>query len=144
MGVAKMRFFIDALRGCAKRIGKKHKEPKPDADGWLEWKGGARPFSGSPLCEIVFRDGGSEKTYSPGTRCWYHVGGPRDIMFYRIITYTPPSKKAWANVYKHPKGALLFASKHAADMADLQDGESRVGCYPLEWPKGAPWPWGDE
>lgn len=60
-------------------------EVKPDADGWIEWKGGECPVEDGALIDYKMRNG-REVTYglAAGGRDWGNIGFGSDIIAYRI------------------------------------------------------------
>jgi hypothetical protein len=61
---------------------------KPDADGWIEWKGGERPVDGSALVEVKLRNpsaGNIERIRKADEFCWNSgFGGGGEIISYRL------------------------------------------------------------
>ena len=64
-----------------------HLYPAPDADGWIEWKGGECPVGGDVMvvCKVrtrkEFRNG---KKIKASILRWRHTGGMADIIAYRL------------------------------------------------------------
>ena len=64
-----------------------HLYPSPDADGWIEWKGGECPVGGDVMvvCKVrtgkEFRNG---KKIKASILRWRHTGGMADIIAYRL------------------------------------------------------------
>jgi hypothetical protein len=59
---------------------------EPDADDWIEWKGGECPVPGKTMVEVRFRAGDQEtKPAATWALCWNHDGWDEDIVAYRTI-----------------------------------------------------------
>lgn len=64
-----------------------HLYPAPDADGWIEWKGGECPVGGDVMVVCKVR---AEKEFCNGKEIpasvlrWSHTGGMADIIAYRL------------------------------------------------------------
>ena len=61
-----------------------HLYPAPDADGWIEWKGGECPVDVDALVCCKWRSGKvSISAYHAGLLSWRHNGNAADIIAYR-------------------------------------------------------------
>lgn len=64
-----------------------HLYPAPDADGWIEWRGGECPVGGDVMVVCKVRTGkefrGGKKIKASILR-WRHTGGMADIIAYRL------------------------------------------------------------
>lgn len=63
---------------------------KPDADGWIEWRGGECPVPENTRVEYRLRSGLVSDCLS-GHLLWGHEYGPIDIIAYRLIKTTTES-----------------------------------------------------
>lgn len=62
-----------------------HLYPTPDADGWIEWKGGECPVDVDALVCCKLRSGKVSITaYHAGILSWRHNGNAADIIAYRL------------------------------------------------------------
>ena len=61
-----------------------HLYPSPDADGWIEWKGGECPVDGNEIIDIRYPESREEFGAKAKFRRWNHWGGKRDIIAYRL------------------------------------------------------------
>lgn len=68
-----------------------HLYPAPDADGWIEWKGGKCPLKTGELVDIRYRDGeevsgaeANECESDAGAAFWRHDDFQCDIIAYRL------------------------------------------------------------
>lgn len=61
-----------------------HLYPAPDAEGWIEWKGGERPVGSGVRVELQYRIGDTGATFSPEEYRWNHLGLNGDIVAYRL------------------------------------------------------------
>lgn len=70
-----------------------HLHPAPDADGWIEWKGGERPVEFGALIDVKYRDlhvqlgskvGDRSAVEMYATTHWGNSGGAADIIAYRL------------------------------------------------------------
>lgn len=62
-----------------------HLYPAPDADGWIEWKGGECPVDVDALVCCKWRSGNVSITaYHAGLLSWRHNGNAADIISYRL------------------------------------------------------------
>jgi hypothetical protein len=65
------------------------RKPSPDADGWIEWRGGECPVPSGVRIEIRLRNGVTGVISDPRRLRWaYHltsVGLDNDIIAYRIV-----------------------------------------------------------
>lgn len=69
-----------------------HLYPAPDADGWIEWKGGECPVDEGTLIDVRYRDGheqvgcecGVWRSELYGTHYWLNSGGKSNIIAYRL------------------------------------------------------------
>jgi hypothetical protein len=57
-------------------------ETQPDAEGWIEWKGGECPVPFGASIEVAFSGGVKTKGRAFN---WTHDGGSFDIIAYRIV-----------------------------------------------------------
>lgn len=82
-------------------------EPQPDADGWIEWKGGDCPVKQGGEVRVRYRNG-KEKTFvSSGISRLWERG---DIIAYRL---SQPEKPAWNGQGLPPVGVECeFMFKH--------------------------------
>jgi hypothetical protein len=67
-------------------------EPQPDKDGWIEWKGRARPVEMRQAVEIEMLNGDKEVSKA-GEHDWYHTGGCNkgfNIIAYRLLAPVKP------------------------------------------------------
>lgn len=60
-----------------------HLYPAPDADGWIEWKGGERPAGDDAVVDVKFSDG-EVGTAEASELYWLHDGDECDIIAYRL------------------------------------------------------------
>lgn len=75
-------------------------EPQPDADGWIEWKGGECPVAQGCRVDVRFRDGEEEfslialpvdgegrprEVRGAAKRFWHHDNHMSDIIAYRVV-----------------------------------------------------------
>lgn len=62
-----------------------HLYPAPDADGWIEWKGGECPVGAFDVIEVRYRDYFNEVNHIGESRVydWVHHGSHTDIIAYR-------------------------------------------------------------
>ena len=59
--------------------------PRSDADGWIEWKGGDCPVDVELTVYVNYRDGGKiPKAVKAGSQRWNHSGLGGDIMSYSL------------------------------------------------------------
>lgn len=63
-----------------------HLYPAPDADGWIEWKGGECPVGAFDVIEVRYRDYFNEVNHIGESRVydWIHNGSQTDIIAYRL------------------------------------------------------------
>jgi len=64
-----------------------HLHPTPDADGWIEWKGGECPVAEGTPISIRYRDGEEfANAFALGSRNsrWEHLGMKGDVVAYRL------------------------------------------------------------
>ena len=62
-----------------------HLYPAPDADGWIEWKGGECPVEAESLIDVKFRVGATNTTgKSASDFYWKRDGDCSDIIAYRL------------------------------------------------------------
>lgn len=69
-----------------------HLYPAPDADGWIEWKGGECPVDEGTLIDVRYRDSheqvgcecGVWRSELYGTHYWLNSGGESNIIAYRL------------------------------------------------------------
>lgn len=63
-------------------------QSQPDADGWIEWKGGAQPVPNGTSLETLRRDG-IVRHWSPEFITWSHddkdVAEDKQIVAYRVV-----------------------------------------------------------
>lgn len=74
---ADMAEWLDAKGGQAD-------EPKANDDGWIEWRGGARPVDGDKMVEVKFRRGDVEFDIA-SCFSWPHYEADVDIVAYRLL-----------------------------------------------------------
>ncbi len=67
---------------------------QPDADGWIDWKGGDRPMNASEVVEVRFRDGIIGGKRLAASWVWRHTADDNDIVAYRIHKPAEPEKAA--------------------------------------------------
>lgn len=61
-------------------------KPAPDADGWIEWKGGACPVGSETPVYIKMRSGITRAGSLEARRYrWSHIGSDGDIVAYRVL-----------------------------------------------------------
>ncbi|MBO15574.1 MAG: hypothetical protein CME87_08830 [Herbaspirillum sp.] len=59
---------------------------EPDADGWIEWKGGECPVPDSTIVKVRFRSNDeSARPCRADWHAWDHVGARSDIIAYRVV-----------------------------------------------------------
>lgn len=74
-----------AVRIVAYRLVEKEK-PVPDADGWIEWKGGACPVGSETPVYIKTRSGITvDGQLEARWYRWSHIGSDGDIVAYRVL-----------------------------------------------------------
>ena len=62
-----------------------HLYPAPDADGWIEWKGGECPVEPSTKIGVCYRNGGEfHSIITAASQRWSNNGWPADIIAYRL------------------------------------------------------------
>ena len=67
-----------------------HLYPAPDADGWIEWKGGECPVEKGTLVDVIWRDGRERigvkalQLGGAGHKFWVSDGMVNDIIAYRL------------------------------------------------------------
>lgn len=62
-----------------------HLYPAPDADGWIEWKGGECPVDGECIVSYKMRDAATFRRGEPASEVrWQHNGTASDIIAYRL------------------------------------------------------------
>ena len=62
-----------------------HLYPAPDADGWIEWKGGECPVEPSTKISVRYRNGGEfHRNITAASQRWSNNGWPADIIAYRL------------------------------------------------------------
>jgi len=61
-------------------------EPPKTPDGWIAWKGGARPVDGDLIVQAMYRDGSVSPKRGAGKFRWLRIGDSSDILAYRIVT----------------------------------------------------------
>lgn len=67
-----------------------HLYPAPDADGWIEWKGGECPVEKGTLVDVIWRDGAERSGVKAlhlggaGHQFWVADGMVNDIIAYRL------------------------------------------------------------
>ena len=61
-----------------------HLYPSPDADGWIEWKGGECPVDGNEIIDIRYPESREEFGAKAKFRRWFHGGDKGDIIAYRL------------------------------------------------------------
>lgn len=66
-----------------------HTPTQPDADGWIEWRGGECPVSPYETVQVRLRDADRQKYVkceaAAGMMGWHHQQAGTDIIAYRII-----------------------------------------------------------
>lgn len=63
----------------------------------VPWQGGKRPIPANAVVEITVRGVGKRQhTVSlAGNKDWRHIGGPDDILFYKVLKMPPPKVSTW-------------------------------------------------
>ena len=61
-----------------------HLYPAPDADGWIEWKGGECPVDGNEIIDIRYPESREEFGAKAKFRRWNHARNKGDIIAYRL------------------------------------------------------------
>ena len=61
-----------------------HLYPAPDADGWIEWKGGECPVDGNEIIDIRYPESREEFGAKAKFRRWNHARDKGDIIAYRL------------------------------------------------------------
>ena len=61
-----------------------HLYPSPDADGWIEWKGGECPVDGNEIIDIRYPESREEFGAKAKFRRWNHARNKGDIIAYRL------------------------------------------------------------
>ena len=61
-----------------------HLYSAPDAEGWIEWKGGECPVDGNEIIDIRYPDSREEFGTKAKFRRWNHCGDKGDIIAYRL------------------------------------------------------------
>jgi hypothetical protein len=76
--------YLKNLAALASAVG----VPVADADGWIEWNGGARPlFNGETEVMVKFRGSTNEMSAGNGLGLnWNHDGGLGDIVAYKVVS----------------------------------------------------------
>lgn len=90
-----------------------HLYPSPDADGWIEWKGGECPVGGDVMVCCKLRSGKVSITaYHAGILSWRHNGNAVDIIAYRLHkpNQSATSERLSAEAVSAAKAALMSES----------------------------------
>lgn len=74
----------DGCEVCNPELAKELSEPQPDAEGWIEWKGGECPVHPEAMVMVRFRDGWEDK-WLAGSMRWNHSKSTDDIIAYRVV-----------------------------------------------------------
>ena len=118
-----------------------HLYPAPDADGWIEWKGGECPVSDNSVVDVKFYNGGIGVGLSPlpcggaGKECWRSINGRSEVIAYRLHkqakpefcesvmrSIPEPDEQVWTNP---PTIEQLAADyRNAKDYADRKQQEA--------------------
>ena len=102
-----------------------HLYPAPDADGWIEWKGGECPVEKGALVDVIWRDGtervGVKALHigGAGHKFWVADGMVNDIIAYRL------HKPAEASATEKLSDAAVSTAKDAL-MSDSIEGLART------------------
>lgn len=86
LDISKDKLIANWHQSCLSRAEYFHLYPAPDADGWIEWKGGECPVGAFDVIEVRFRDYFNEVNHAGESRVydWVHHGSRTDIIAYRL------------------------------------------------------------
>ena len=125
-----------------------HLYPAPDADGWIQWKGGDCPVRFGELIDVRYRDGHVQLGCRAESRCdtelyatthWGNSGGAADIIAYRLhkpeqvetveynypgVVYTGPVQSEFVVDEKPTLDQLLQDWRNADDFAKRKQAEA--------------------
>ena len=112
----------------------------PDADGWIEWKGGECPVDADKTVYVNYRDGGkTPKAVKAGSQRWDHSGLGGDIIAYRLhkpeqvetveynypgVVYTGPVQSEFVVTEKPTIEQLAADYRNAKDYAYRKQQEA--------------------
>lgn len=107
-----------------------HLYPAPDADGWIEWKGGIEsPVGNGVLVDVIRRNGLIYEAVLLDDECWSDRGGGANIIAYRLHKHEKSLGELCCEVKEENKHEHIDAKptieQLATDFRNLKDFADR-------------------